>query len=77
MEARNSEAAGASFVKGLVNEELFPNYVLAVHSSRAVMVDQVPMTEFCLADTLLLLATKNGKRHEVTELFATSFGKTF
>lgn len=65
MEARANEAAGAAFVKGLVDEELFPNYVLAVHSSRAVMVDQVPMADFCLADTLLLLATTNGKRHEV------------
>ena len=56
---------GASFVKGLVDEDLFPNYVLAVHSSRTVMVEQVPMTDFCLADTLLLLATSKGKRHEV------------
>ncbi|KAJ7393043.1 Calpain-15 [Desmophyllum pertusum] len=64
LEARANEAAGAAFVKGLVDEELFPNYVLAVHSSRAVMVDQVPMADFCLADTLLLLATTNGKRHE-------------
>ncbi|XP_020605318.1 calpain-15-like [Orbicella faveolata] len=64
LEARSNEVAGASFVKGLVDEELFPNYVLAVHSSRAVMVEQVPMADFCLADTLLLLATSKGKRHE-------------
>ena len=75
MEARGNEAAGASFVKGLVDEEIFPNYVLAVHSSRAVMVEQVPMTEFCLADTLLLLATSKGKRHEV--IFWTHFMTAF
>ena len=28
-------------------------------------MDQIPMPDFCLADALLLLATTNGKRHEV------------
>lgn len=65
-EARRNEAVGASFVKGLVDEELFPNYVLAIHSSRAVLFEQIPMPDFCLADAFLLLATTNGKRHEVT-----------
>jgi len=64
LEARRSEAAGASFVKGLVHEELFPNYVLSVHSSRGVLLDQIAMPDFCLADAFLLLATTYGKRHE-------------
>lgn len=64
LEAKSDEAMGASFVKGLVGEELYPSYVLTVHSSRAVMVDQIPMTDYCLADSLLLLATTKGKRHE-------------
>lgn len=59
-EAQRNEVAGASFV----NEDIFPNYVLAVHSSRPVMLEQVVMPQFCLADTFLLLATKYGKRHE-------------
>ena len=29
------------------------------------MLDQVPMPEFCLADTLLLLATTYGEQHKV------------
>lgn len=65
LEASGNEAMGASFVKGLVGEELFPSYVLTIHSSRAVMVDQVPMTDYSLADSLLHLATTKGKRHEV------------
>lgn len=65
VEASGNEAMGASFVKGLVGEELFPSYVLTIHSSRAIMVDQVPMTDYSLADSLLHLATTKGKRHEV------------
>lgn len=45
----------------------FPSYVLGVHSSRAVLVEQIPMPESCLADTVLELVTKMGKRHEVME----------
>ena len=67
---------GASFVKGLVCEELYPSYVLTVHSSRAVMVDQIPMTDYCLADSLLLLATTKGKRHEVGGGFIARIKKT-
>lgn len=64
LEARRIEAVGASLVKDVVDEELFPNYVLSVHSSRAVLLDQIPIPEFCLADAFLLLAATNGKRHE-------------
>lgn len=56
LEARRSKGGG--------DEELFPNYVLALHSSRGVLMDQIPMPDFCLADTLLLLATTNGKQHQ-------------
>ena len=66
IEARRIETTGASLVKDVVDEELFPNYVLSVHSSRAVLLDQIAMPEFCLADVFLLLAMTNGKRHEVT-----------
>ncbi|XP_032234335.1 calpain-D isoform X2 [Nematostella vectensis] len=45
-------------------EDVFPSYVLAIHSSRAVLVEQVPMPQFCLADTMLGLVSKCGKRHE-------------
>ena len=68
-EAQRNEVAGASFV----NEDIFPNYVLAVHSSRPVMLEQVVMPQFCLADTFLLLATKYGKRHEVTIVNSKTF----
>ena len=51
-----------------VDEERLPNYILAVYSSRGVLIDPLPMPDFCLADTLLLLATTKGKRHEVNSI---------
>lgn len=60
-EAQRTET---SSVSGHTDEDIFPSYVLAVHSSRPVMLDQVPMPEFCLADTLLLLATTYGEQHK-------------
>ena len=48
-----------------MDEERFPNYFLAVYSSRGVLIDPLPMPDFCVADTLLLVATTKGKRHEV------------
>ena len=43
----------------------YPSYVLAVHSSRAVMIGQLPMTEFLLADAITWMTIKNGKSHTV------------
>ena len=46
----------------------YPSYVLAVHSSRAVMIEQLPMTEFLLADAVACMVVKNGKVHTVGAL---------
>ena len=45
----------------------YPSYVLAVHSSRAVMIEQLPMTEFLLADAVTWMTIKNGKTHSVRD----------
>ena len=51
-----------------MDEDHLPNYILAVYSSHDVLIDPLPMPDFCLADTLLLLATTKGKRHEVNSV---------
>lgn len=45
------------------SESQYPSYVLAVHSSRAVMMEQLPMTEFLLADAIIWMTITNGKTH--------------
>lgn len=50
----------------------YPSYVLAVHSSRAVMIEQFPMTEFLLADAVTWMTVKNGKVHTVGTNFMKS-----
>lgn len=45
------------------SESIYPSYVLAVHSSRAVMLEQMPMTEFLLADVIICMTMTNGKTH--------------
>ena len=43
----------------------YPPYVLALHSSKAVYVNQICPQETVLADALIMLAAQKGKRHEV------------
>ncbi|XP_031551035.1 calpain-15-like [Actinia tenebrosa] len=57
------ELADPELIKAVTDEDSFPSYVLAIHSSRAVLVEQVPMPENCLADFMLDVVIKNGKTH--------------
>ena len=50
----------------VTSDGLFPSYLLAVHSSRQVSVEQIPMPEYCLADMLLMIVTANGNKHEAS-----------
>ena len=47
-----------------MSREDHPNYVLAIHSSKRVAVEQVPGNETLLADSLINLCLAKGQRHE-------------
>lgn len=40
-------------------------YILAVHSSRSVMIEKIAAREFFLADAIILMTIKKGKTHTV------------
>lgn len=56
-----------SFVD-LVDPSIYPEFVLAIHSSKRLLVEQVSPPSFVLADTIINLTLAKGQRHEVNHL---------
>ena len=48
-----------------VSYENAPKYVISIHSSNPVLVDQVAMPRYTLSDALFLMVEKLGKKHVV------------
>ena len=52
-----------------IPKTVYPGYVLAVHSSRAIMIEQLPMSEFLIADAVIWITMTKGKTHTVISNF--------
>lgn len=50
----------------LVDPSVYPEFVLAIHSSKRLLVEQVSPPSFVLADTIINLTLAKGQRHEVS-----------
>lgn len=50
---------------GMKNPENYPQYILAIHSSKRLLVEQIAPPAYVLADTLINLTLAKGQRHEV------------
>lgn len=50
----------------LVDPSAYPEFVLAIHSSKRLLVEQVSPPSFVLADTIINLTLAKGQRHEVS-----------
>lgn len=43
----------------------YPEYVLAIHSSKRLLVEQISPPAYVLADAIISLTLAKGQRHEV------------
>lgn len=50
---------------GLNTFEQFPRFLLAIHSSKRLLVEKVLPMPHILADAIILLTVAKGQRHEV------------
>jgi calpain-15 len=50
---------------GMEDTSNYPEYVLAIHSSKRLLVEQISPPAFVLADAIISLTLAKGQRHEV------------
>lgn len=51
---------------GMEDTSSYPEYVLAIHSSKRLLVEQISPPAFVLADAIISLTLAKGQRHEVS-----------
>jgi hypothetical protein len=52
-------------VAGMDDPASYPEYVLAIHSSKRLLVEQISPPAYVLADAIISLTLAKGQRHEV------------
>lgn len=52
---------------GIDDPQLYPQCVLAIHSSKRLLVEQIHPPPFLLADAIISLTLTKGQRHEGRE----------
>jgi calpain-15 len=52
---------------GIDDPSLYPQCVLAIHSSKRLMVEQITPPTYLLADAIISLTLQKGQRHEGRE----------
>lgn len=52
-------------VLGIDDPANYPEYVLAIHSSKRLLVEQISPPAYVLADAIISLTLTKGQRHEV------------
>lgn len=53
------------YVSGMDDPASYPEYVLAIHSSKRLLVEQISPPAYVLADAIISLTLAKGQRHEV------------
>lgn len=52
-------------LRAALNVEQYPKFLLAIHSSKRLLVETLPPSSFLLADAIISLTLAKGQRHEV------------
>lgn len=53
-------------ISGMEDPATYPEYVLAIHSSKRLLVEQISPPAYVLAGAIISLTLAKGQRHEVS-----------